>query len=222
VGIWGENESEGQDGRGRASLRTCDGEGEGDGDGGRGGGGGRKGEGGSRVSAFVRQAERRIFAQARWRPWRIEAGGECASRWRARSWAFLEGSTLGRARPGRPWPRSATTLPARTRAFADGLGRAIEPDMPDTQDGHGRGADAREQGVDGRRRFDRGGHARGQNPISWTGFDPLLPFKIGPMNGRKARESGPRLKAWVAERPFVTLIAPDKLLTAPERILGTT
>ena len=28
--------------------------------------------------------------------------------------------------------------------------------------------------------------------------DPELPFKIGPMNGREARESGLRLKAWVA------------------------
>jgi hypothetical protein len=29
-------------------------------------------------------------------------------------------------------------------------------------------------------------------------FDPLLPFKIGPVNGQKARESGLWLKAWVA------------------------
>jgi hypothetical protein len=31
-----------------------------------------------------------------------------------------------------------------------------------------------------------------------TATDPLLPFKIGPVNGRKARESGLRLKAKVA------------------------
>ena len=37
----------------------------------------------------------------------------------------------------------------------------------------------------------------GRSPAAWpTGhIDPLLPFKIGPMNGREARESGLRLKA---------------------------
>ncbi len=34
--------------------------------------------------------------------------------------------------------------------------------------------------------------------LAKAGFDPLLPFKIGPTNGRKARESGLRLKASVA------------------------
>jgi len=29
-------------------------------------------------------------------------------------------------------------------------------------------------------------------------IDPELPFKIGPMDGREARESGLRLKAWIA------------------------
>jgi hypothetical protein len=29
-------------------------------------------------------------------------------------------------------------------------------------------------------------------------FDPLLPFQIGPVNGREGRGSGLRLKAWVA------------------------
>lgn len=48
-----------------------------------------------------------------------------------------------------------------------GLDERSKPaDMPDMQDRHGRGADAREQGVDGSRRFDRGGHALGQNPIN--------------------------------------------------------
>jgi len=32
-----------------------------------------------------------------------------------------------------------------------------------------------------------------------TALDPLSTFKIGPANGREARESGLRLKAWVAE-----------------------
>jgi hypothetical protein len=31
---------------------------------------------------------------------------------------------------------------------------------------------------------------KGQNPISWAGFDPKHAFKIGPMNVRKAQESG--------------------------------
>lgn len=35
----------------------------------------------------------------------------------------------------------------------------------------------------------------GQNPIAWTGFDPLLPFKIGAVNEREAPESGLWLKA---------------------------
>ena len=36
-----------------------------------------------------------------------------------------------------------------------------------------------------------------------TALEPLLPFKIGPMNGREARESGLSLKAWVAPRPVI-------------------
>jgi hypothetical protein len=28
----------------------------------------------------------------------------------------------------------------------------------------------------------------GQNSISWTGFDPLLPFKIGPVRAENARK----------------------------------
>ena len=33
---------------------------------------------------------------------------------------------------------------------------------------------------------------QGNAPIRWTGFDPVLPFEIGPMNGREARQSGRR------------------------------
>ena len=43
------------------------------------------------------------------------------------------------------------------------------------------------------------GHAQnalGQNPVSWSGFDPFLPFKTGPVNGRKAQGSGLRSLAW--------------------------
>jgi hypothetical protein len=36
-----------------------------------------------------------------------------------------------------------------------------------------------------------------------NGIDPLLPFKIGPVNGREARESGPWLKASVARGAVV-------------------
>jgi hypothetical protein len=32
--------------------------------------------------------------------------------------------------------------------------------------------------------------ALGQNPISWTGFDPLLPFPLGPRYGRNSHMSG--------------------------------
>jgi hypothetical protein len=34
----------------------------------------------------------------------------------------------------------------------------------------------------------------------WSALDPLLPFKVGPMNGREARQSGLRLKAYIAPR----------------------
>jgi hypothetical protein len=37
----------------------------------------------------------------------------------------------------------------------------------------------------------------------WSALDPLLPFKVDAMNGRKARESGLRLKESVV--PFVVL-----------------
>jgi hypothetical protein len=38
-----------------------------------------------------------------------------------------------------------------------------------------------------------------QAPLPRTeGFDPELPFNVGPMNGREAQQSGLRLKALVA------------------------
>jgi hypothetical protein len=37
----------------------------------------------------------------------------------------------------------------------------------------------------------------------WSALDPLLPFKVGPMNGREARQSGLRLKAYIAPRGVV-------------------
>jgi hypothetical protein len=43
-----------------------------------------------------------------------------------------------------------------------------------------------------------------QNVVEFLyGLDPLVPFKIGPVNGREARESGPWLKASVAQIPVV-------------------
>ena len=44
----------------------------------------------------------------------------------------------------------------------------------------------------------------GHPPTAWrtSEFDPLLPFKIGPANGREAPESGLRLKASVAPSPM--------------------
>ena len=38
-----------------------------------------------------------------------------------------------------------------------------------------------------------------------SGLDPLLPFEVGPVNGRKARESGLRLKASVAPKAVFKL-----------------
>jgi hypothetical protein len=39
-------------------------------------------------------------------------------------------------------------------------------------------------------------------------LDPLLPFKIGPMNGREARESGLRLAVTFLGLGLMSLIAP--------------
>jgi hypothetical protein len=39
---------------------------------------------------------------------------------------------------------------------------------------------------------------RSENKLRMRKFDPLRPFKIIPMNGREARESGLRLKASIA------------------------
>jgi GNAT superfamily N-acetyltransferase len=41
-----------------------------------------------------------------------------------------------------------------------------------------------------------GSTSRGPEPQTRQ-FDPLLPFKIGPTNGREPRGSGLRLKAWI-------------------------
>jgi hypothetical protein len=40
-----------------------------------------------------------------------------------------------------------------------------------------------------------------------TALDPKLPLDIGPMNGREARESSLRLKAWVAPEAHIRGVA---------------
>ena len=78
---------------------------------------------------------------------------------------------------------------------------------------------SRRRGADPRPRLETS-----RKPTAWPkgDLDPLLPFKVDPMNGREARESGLRLKASVApwtrpirkrtanapDRPFADL--PDK------------
>jgi hypothetical protein len=46
-------------------------------------------------------------------------------------------------------------------------------------------------------------HPLHQNPISWTGFDPERPFKIGPMNEQYKPESGRWRNATFALRAAV-------------------
>jgi hypothetical protein len=50
-----------------------------------------------------------------------------------------------------------------------------------------------------------------------VGVDPLLPFKIGPMNGREARESGLRLKAWVAPSAFLLALVSERELLRTQK-----
>jgi hypothetical protein len=97
-----------------------------------------------------------------------------------------------------PALRPAPSMPTRKDHERD-VGAKARPDVIGREEGsrrgHGRRLPPKGRGSERRPPQPRTSRALRVKLNRSTGFDPLLPFKVGPVNGRKAGESGLRLKA---------------------------